>query len=107
VPVPQVLRRLQPAPRLVRVAPLVVLGGGVVWAVLINAFAGTPVRDAGDASSGELIYDADCGFCTRSAQWLARRRPERVRIVAWQAVPKKRSRPHSWPAAALLRRQAV
>jgi predicted DCC family thiol-disulfide oxidoreductase YuxK len=125
VPVPQVLQRLQPAPRLVRVAPLVVLGGGLTWAALIDAFARTPtgggptlfaaviyplvlvagaligavylaflsvrlvhsLRDAGEASSGQLIYDGDCGFCTRSAQWLARVRPERVRIVPWQAMP--------------------
>jgi predicted DCC family thiol-disulfide oxidoreductase YuxK len=129
VPVPRGLRDMQPAPRLVtrlvRVAPLVVLGGGIAWAALIDAFARTPtggdptrfaavmyplvlvagaligagylvflsvrlvrsLRDAGDASTGRLIYDSDCGFCTRSAQWLARRRPERVGITPWQAVP--------------------
>lgn len=31
-----------------------------------------------------LIYDADCGFCTRSAKWLARN--GKVRIEAWQGI---------------------
>ena len=31
-----------------------------------------------------LVYDADCGFCTRSAQWLAA--TGKVRIVAWQSL---------------------
>lgn len=31
-----------------------------------------------------LIYDADCGFCTRSANWLAARAT--VAIEPWQAV---------------------
>jgi predicted DCC family thiol-disulfide oxidoreductase YuxK len=125
VPVPQALQRVQPSPRLVRVAPLAVIGGGVAWAALIDAFVRTPIgggptrlaavmyplvlvagglggagylaflsvrlvrslRNPGDASTGRLIYDADCGFCTRTAQWLARRRPERVTIVPWQALP--------------------
>lgn len=30
-----------------------------------------------------LIYDGDCGFCTRSVR-LVERLPVRVRIVAWQ-----------------------
>lgn len=31
-----------------------------------------------------LLYDADCGFCTRSAQW-ALRLGCAVEVVAWQA----------------------
>lgn len=31
-----------------------------------------------------LVYDADCGFCTRSAKWLAR--SQRVHIKPWQAL---------------------
>lgn len=125
VPVPQGVRRLRPAPGLVHAAPLVVLGAGVAWALLVDGFLRTPtggsqtrlapavyamvlvtgallgvgylaflavrlvrsLRDPGDAASGRLIYDADCAFCTRSAQWLARRRPQRVRIMPWQALP--------------------
>ncbi len=125
VPTPQALQRVHVSPRLVRFAPLAVIGGGVIWAALIDAFARTPIggsptrlaaviyplvlvagglggaaylaflsvrlvrslRDPGDASTGRLIYDADCGFCTRTARWLARRRPERVIIVPWQALP--------------------
>lgn len=34
---------------------------------------------------GELIYDADCGFCTKSANWLAR--TGRVSIRSWQELP--------------------
>ncbi len=33
-----------------------------------------------------LIYDGDCGFCERSARWLARLdRRQRVRVCAWQS----------------------
>jgi predicted DCC family thiol-disulfide oxidoreductase YuxK len=31
-----------------------------------------------------LVYDADCGFCTKSARWLARRGD--VEIKPWQSV---------------------
>lgn len=31
-----------------------------------------------------LIYDADCGFCTRSAKWLAR--GGSVKIKPWQGI---------------------
>ncbi|WP_368826907.1 thiol-disulfide oxidoreductase DCC family protein [Kocuria sp. CPCC 205231] len=31
-----------------------------------------------------LIYDADCGFCTRSAEWLAK--TKRVQIMPWQQL---------------------
>jgi predicted DCC family thiol-disulfide oxidoreductase YuxK len=31
-----------------------------------------------------MVYDADCGFCTRSAQWLGRRSDSAVR--PWQSL---------------------
>ncbi|WP_160291638.1 thiol-disulfide oxidoreductase DCC family protein [Kocuria rosea] len=31
-----------------------------------------------------LVYDSDCGFCTVSAQWLAKN--DRVNIKAWQVI---------------------
>lgn len=37
-------------------------------------------------TAGELIYDADCGFCTRSATWVAG--PGRAfPLVPWQSLP--------------------
>lgn len=36
------------------------------------------------ALSRTLIYDADCGFCTRSAKWLAR--TGNVNIKPWQGI---------------------
>lgn len=33
---------------------------------------------------GTLIYDADCGFCTRSAQWL--QQDDGIDIQAWQFI---------------------
>lgn len=36
---------------------------------------------------GRLIYDGDCGFCTASAAWFARRRdPSEVAVDPWQAL---------------------
>jgi predicted DCC family thiol-disulfide oxidoreductase YuxK/uncharacterized membrane protein YphA (DoxX/SURF4 family) len=117
IPVPRALRHApQPSPGLTRAAPLLVVGGGIAWSLLIEWFGNAkdvlyPVvliaggvagagyllllslrlvrslRDGGDAVAGRLIYDADCGFCSRSARWLARRRPDRVGIVAAHAVP--------------------
>jgi predicted DCC family thiol-disulfide oxidoreductase YuxK len=68
---------------------LLVLGALVGTGYLLQVARGTvrALRDPGDAASGRLIYDADCGFCTTSARWLARRRPERVTIAPWQALP--------------------
>jgi len=119
VPVPRALRRRAVAPAwLVRLAPVVVLAGGVGWSLLIESvgnaagvvypvvlvvgglvgawfllapvvrlgLAARAVRRGAD-TSGRLLYDADCGFCTRAALWLARRRPDRVTIVPWQSVP--------------------
>jgi len=40
----------------------------------------TPARDA------VFLYDGDCGFCTRCAQFLRRRVRPPVPIMAWQAV---------------------
>ena len=34
--------------------------------------------------TGTLVYDADCGFCTSSAEWLARR--GECAVVPWQRV---------------------
>ena len=34
-----------------------------------------------------LVYDGDCGFCTRSARWIERRLPADVPVVAWQSLP--------------------
>lgn len=101
-------------PRLVTAAPLVVVGGGVAWGALINSVGDARVvmyplilglgglvggaflallatralgalRDPGPAAAGRLVYDADCGFCTRSARWLAGGRRNRVEIVPWQS----------------------
>ena len=36
--------------------------------------------------TGTLIYDADCGFCTVSARWLARGAEQRLTIEPWQGV---------------------
>jgi predicted DCC family thiol-disulfide oxidoreductase YuxK len=33
-----------------------------------------------------LVYDGDCGFCTRSASWIARRLPPTCRAQPWQAL---------------------
>lgn len=33
---------------------------------------------------GTLMYDGDCGFCTSSARWLARR--GRCEIMPWQSL---------------------
>jgi hypothetical protein len=93
----------------VRAVPLVVIGGGIAWSFLIQAFGNAAgvvypavlvaggligggylvmlgvrllraLRDPGDSAAGRLVYDPDCGFCTRAARWLARRRPDRVHI---------------------------
>ena len=117
VPVPQGLRRsFSPAPGLVRAAPAMVVAAGIAWSVVIESFgnaagvmypvvlvAGALVasgylallgvravrslRKGVEEASGRLIYDADCGFCTRSARWLAGRHADRIRIIAWQAIP--------------------
>ncbi|MBX6750245.1 MAG: DUF393 domain-containing protein [Micromonosporaceae bacterium] len=38
------------------------------------------------APGAVFLYDGDCGFCTRCAQFLRRRVRPPVQIVAWQAV---------------------
>ena len=111
------LPRWEPSPaaaaRWLRAAPVVVLAGGTGWwalgalppdldrvrgwtvltvgALVSTYYAGWLVhrllgRPAGPVG-GRLVYDGDCGFCTRSAQWLARRRPDRVDAVTWQSLP--------------------
>lgn len=37
-------------------------------------------------TSGELVYDADCGFCTRSAGWVAGA-DRAFPLVPWQSLP--------------------
>jgi predicted DCC family thiol-disulfide oxidoreductase YuxK len=98
----------RPRRGLVRAAPVIAVAGGIAWSLMIEIFGNAaPVvypailvvgglvgggylvtlavrlvralRDPGEAAMGRLVYDPDCGFCTRSAVWLARRRPERVR----------------------------
>lgn len=34
-----------------------------------------------------LVYDGDCGFCTRSAHWIRRRLPPDVEVASWQSLP--------------------
>ena len=34
-----------------------------------------------------LIYDGDCGFCTRCAEWAQRRLPKGHAVAAWQHLP--------------------
>jgi predicted DCC family thiol-disulfide oxidoreductase YuxK len=109
-------RAWRPSAGAVRGAPLLVVGGGLAWSFLIQWFGNArdliyPVilfaggligggylllllvrlvrslRDGGDAVAGQLIYDADCGFCSRSARWLARRRPDRVHTRPAQDLP--------------------
>ncbi|MBM3674360.1 MAG: DUF393 domain-containing protein [Actinobacteria bacterium] len=33
-----------------------------------------------------LVYDGDCGFCTRSARWISHRWADPAAIVAWQEL---------------------
>lgn len=117
VPVPRALRHsFQPAPRLIRAAPAMVIGVGVAWSLVIESFGNAagvmyPVvliaggliaggylallavrlvrvlRGGAVVADGRLIYDADCGFCTRSARWLAGPRSDRIEIVPWQGIP--------------------
>jgi predicted DCC family thiol-disulfide oxidoreductase YuxK len=34
-----------------------------------------------------LVYDGDCGFCRRCAEWARRRLPQGHDVVAWQELP--------------------
>jgi predicted DCC family thiol-disulfide oxidoreductase YuxK len=43
-------------------------------------------RAHADIGRGLLIYDGDCGFCTRTAGWLRRRLPEGYRIEPSQRI---------------------
>lgn len=45
------------------------------------------VRRGGGQTGGVLVYDGDCGFCTRSARWIEARLPLGYPVVAWQAIP--------------------
>lgn len=33
------------------------------------------------------MFDGDCGFCTRSAEWARRRLTDDHQVVAWQRLP--------------------
>jgi predicted DCC family thiol-disulfide oxidoreductase YuxK len=44
------------------------------------------VTSADAASKAVFLYDGDCGFCTRCAQFLRRHVRTPVRILPWQAV---------------------
>lgn len=51
----------------------------------------TPVPDSGPAEQVDLlhptlVYDADCGFCTRSARWIESHLPggSALRVSSWQ-----------------------
>ncbi len=48
----------------------------------------TPPVRGGVVASGTrlLIFDADCGFCTASAGWIADRLPETVVVAGWQTL---------------------
>lgn len=37
-----------------------------------------------------LVFDGDCGFCTRSARWLVDHARPRAAVVPWQAIPLER-----------------
>lgn len=36
-----------------------------------------------------LIFDGDCGFCTRSVEWLEERRREPLAIAPWQFIERR------------------
>ena len=33
-----------------------------------------------------LVYDGECGFCVRSARWIAARLPAEARVEPWQSL---------------------
>lgn len=37
-----------------------------------------------------LVFDGDCGFCTRSARWLVDHTRPHAAVVPWQAIPLER-----------------
>ena len=37
-------------------------------------------------NGGVLIYDGDCGFCTRCAHWLQRQLRTPIAVVPWQEI---------------------
>ena len=72
------------------VYPAILIGGGLIGGGFLVSLAVRAVHalaDPGDAAVGRLIYDSDCGFCTRSARWLAGRRAD----LGWHS---NRHRPH-------------
>ena len=72
------------------VYPAILIGGGLIGGGFLVSLAVRAVHalaDPGDAAVGRLIYDSDCGFCTRSARWLAGRRADRVALQPAQTAP--------------------
>lgn len=55
---------------------------------------GSPMQDAtaepnppsSPIPSGTLVYDGDCGFCTKTARWVERRLSDDCRVVPSQQV---------------------
>ena len=44
-------------------------------------------HEATDTRIGPLlVFDGDCGFCTRSARWIQRKLPDGVGVEPWQAL---------------------
>lgn len=39
-----------------------------------------------ETNETRLIYDGDCGFCTRSAQWISSKWAAGPKIVSWQQL---------------------
>ncbi len=37
-----------------------------------------------------LVYDGECGFCVRSARWIAARLPPDARVAPWQSLQLER-----------------
>jgi predicted DCC family thiol-disulfide oxidoreductase YuxK len=50
------------------------------------------------AQPGVLFYDEDCGFCTRTARWVARGSRGRVRIAPLTSAEAKAALAHVPPA---------
>ena len=72
----------------VLVAGALIASGYLAWLAVRAVRVLRGAEHAGESpAGGRLIYDADCGFCTRSARWLAGPRSDRVRIIPWQAIP--------------------
>ena len=57
--------------------------------------------DAGGDGRAWLLFDGDCGFCTRSAAWVERRdRARRLRVTPYQQAPSPPMTPALFAACA-------